>query len=80
MYYITKAGLAMIEEILTEHHKRGPKFLDAEISAWASEIEDSLDEQGPDGAYLEIKAADAISGHTETHKIFLTGYDWKADE
>jgi len=40
---INTAGLAEIREFLATSHKRGARFTGAEISAWASEAEESAD-------------------------------------
>lgn len=69
MYQINDAGLAFIAAELVQRHKQ---FTDRAptrdmLLAWAAEAERSLEAGNP--AEFEIRAWDAISGHTELVRL-----------
>lgn len=69
---INAAGLAEIRAFLEARHKLG-HFTDEQISKWAAEAEAHADEGN--GAYIDLPARDAISGHTEILDISPAGVD-----
>lgn len=73
-YSINSVGKKEIREFLASNHKMGgDHFDDSMISAWAADAEFQLAEGSP--ASIEIRAFDAVSGHTETFTISDAGLD-----
>ena len=71
-FQINAAGLAFIAEELGQRHK---KFTDSTptlemLLAWASDVESRLEDGN--GAEFEIRAWDAVSGHTELVELDVT--------
>lgn len=61
MKTVNEKGLARITEILSHNHRQ-KEFTEEMIFAWATEVENH--EADGNGAYFEIHANDAVSGHT----------------
>jgi hypothetical protein len=68
---INENGLAQIRQFLKTHHKRGDIFDLVMLGAWASDAEFQLIEGN--GATIEIRQWDSISGHTETFTVSPVG-------
>ena len=72
MRTVNVQGLKEIRDYLSDLHKQ-ETFTDAQVSAWAAEVEDSLN--AGNGAEFEIKAHDSKSGHVELCRLDDEGYD-----
>jgi hypothetical protein len=72
MYTVNKLGIKEIRGYLSDLHKQ-ETFTDAQVSAWATEVEDSL--IAGNGAEFEIKAHESKSGHVELCRLDDEGYD-----
>ena len=71
---INAAGLAEIKAFLASHHNKGGDHFTADmLRAWAADAEFQMS-QG-NGADIEIKSWDALSGHTETFTVSDAGID-----
>ena len=73
-YQINEDGLAFIAEELGQRHK---KFSNSTptlemLLAWAADVESKLEEGN--GAEFEIRAWDAVSGHTELVELDVTDH------
>lgn len=67
-------GIKEIKEFLSANHKFGGDHFNYDmLRAWAADAEFQLNE-GNDPS-IEIKAWDALSGHTETYSISADGID-----
>jgi hypothetical protein len=72
MKTVNEQGLKEIRDYLSDLHKQDT-FTDEQVSAWATEVEDSLN--AGNGAEFEIKANDSKSGHVELCRLDDEGYD-----
>jgi len=72
MKTVNEQGLKEIKGYLSDLHKQ-ETFTDAQVLAWAAEVEDSLN--AGNGAEFEIKAYDSKSGHVELCQLDDEGYD-----
>ena len=73
-YSVNEQGLNEIKEFLASSHKKGGDHFTREmLQAWAADAEFQLAEGNP--AMIEIRAFDAVSGHTETFTISSAGLD-----
>ena len=72
MKTVNELGIKEIRGYLSDLHKQ-ETFTAAQVSAWASEVEDSLN--AGNGAEFEIKAHESKSGHVELCRIDDEGYD-----
>ena len=73
-YSVNEAGIAQIHQFLADNHKLGGDHFNREmLLAWAQDAEIQLDSGS--SASIEIRAWDAISGHTETFTISDVGLD-----
>ena len=73
-YSVNEQGLNEIKEFLASNHKKGGDHFTREmLQAWAADAEFQLAEGNP--ASIEIRAWDAVSGHTETFTISDAGLD-----
>ncbi len=71
---VNQTGLDKIAEFLGTYHRLGrDHFSDDMLRAWADDAEFQLSEGN--GASIEVKSWDAISGHTETFSISDAGID-----
>ena len=71
---INATGLAEIQAFLAAYHKKGgDHFTKDMLRAWADDAEFQLSEGN--GADIEIKSWDAVSGHTETFTVSDAGID-----
>lgn len=66
MKTINEKGLAAIAKWLAEKHKR-PKDVVFRVNMWAEEAEQSMLNGNP--PLIEIRAWDAVSGHTECFRV-----------
>lgn len=75
-YTVNEEGLDEIHTFLSEKHKLdGTHFNRSMLQAWAQDAEFQLSEGNP--ASVEIRAFDAVSGHTEEYTISPAGLDFK---
>jgi hypothetical protein len=73
--FVNDAGLAEIHAFLAEHHKLGGgHFTPDMLRAWAKDAEFQLAEGN--GASIEIRSWDSVSGHTETFTVPDAGVVW----
>jgi hypothetical protein len=73
-YSVNEQGLNEIKGFLASNHKKGGDHFTREmLQAWAADAEFQLAEGNP--ASIEIRACDAVSGHTETFMISAAGLD-----
>lgn len=80
MKTINEKGLAAIAQWLAEKHKR-PADVAGREGAWASDAEQSMLNGNP--PLIEIRAWDAVSGHTECFRVpdeCIDGEDEMADD
>lgn len=76
---VNEKGMQEIHSILAANHKLGgDRFGTAELSAWAADVEHHL--ANGNGAYIEIRAADSISGHTEIHTLSDDSVEWAGED
>lgn len=75
IYTVNNNGLKQIKDILTKNHanfqNREPTH--SELSAWASDVEDSLN--NGNGACFEILNWSTVAGGTKEFTITSEGYD-----
>jgi hypothetical protein len=73
--FINSTGLAEIHAFLTENHKLGgDHFTPDMLRAWAADAEFQLGEGN--GASVEIRSFDSVSGHTEIFTVSDAGIEW----
>lgn len=72
-YIINAKGHAEIEAFLNARHKKAGQFTHEMIQAWASEAEAHANNGS--GAFIELKAWEAASGHAEEFEISDAGVD-----
>jgi len=73
-YSVNEKGLSEIKGFLADNHKKGgDHFTPDMLHAWAADAEFQLGEGN--SASIEIRAWDAVSGHTETFTISDAGLD-----
>ncbi len=71
---INAQGLKEIQAFLAAHHKKGGDHFTADmLRAWAADAEFQLSEGN--GADIEIKSWDTLSGHTELFTVSDAGID-----
>ena len=72
IYQINAAGLAFIAEEMSQLHKKFSNSAPTRemLLAWAADVESSLEDGN--GAELEIRAWDSVSGHTELVELDVT--------
>jgi len=74
IYSVNEQGLIEIKEFLAGNHKKGGDHFTPEmLRAWAADAEFQIREGNH--AMIEIRAWDAVSGHTETFTISDAGLD-----
>jgi len=72
MKTVNAQGLKEIRIYLADLHKQ-ETFTDAQVSAWAAQVEDSLN--AGNAAEFEIKAHESKSGHVELCQLDDESYD-----
>lgn len=73
--FVNAVGLAEIHAFLAEHHKLGGDHFTAEmLLAWAADAEFQLAEGN--GASIEIRSWDSVTGHTVTFTVSDAGVEW----
>lgn len=72
MNTVNDKGLNEIRRYLSDLHKQ-ESFTDAQLSAWATEVEESLNAGNP--PEFEIGARDSKSGRVETCRLNADSYD-----
>ena len=73
-YQINDAGLAFIAEELGQRHKQFSNSAPTRkmLLAWAADVERRLEDGN--GAEFEIRAWDAVSGHTDLVELDVTNH------
>ena len=76
---VNEKGLKEIHGILAANHRLGGDHFDrAMLLAWAADVERHLDDGN--GAYIEIRASDTVSGHAETHDLSPESIEWAGED
>ncbi len=77
---INKLGRKQIADFLRTSHKKGDEIANTEscLDAWCQDAELQLSEGS--GAEIEIRSFEAVSGRTETFRIYDDGIDCETVE